>query len=199
LLYGFITLTLKFIEAKGTTNDIPPYRFCAAKYVFCAFSGRFFIAKAECARRLKATPRKDRLTALLHICLHIFRHLAQFVLARRQPCVVLIVQFDEKSDCASAQQSLCGVALERTIAMETDSRVAIIAMIIDNDDIIAEVNSLLHTYSTYIVGRMGIPYRERGLNIINIVVDAPNDCISALSGKLGRLNGVTSKAVYSKN
>jgi hypothetical protein len=59
----------------------------------------------------KATPHKDRLTALLHICLHIFRHLAQILLERRQPSCVEFVQSDEKSDCASAQQSLCGVAL----------------------------------------------------------------------------------------
>ncbi|MBQ9948518.1 MAG: iron-only hydrogenase system regulator [Oscillospiraceae bacterium] len=82
--------------------------------------------------------------------------------------------------------------------MEEQTRVATIAMIIDSDECIAEVNELLHRYNKYIIGRMGIPYRERGLNIINIVIDAPNDAISALSGKLGRLKGVTSKAVYSK-
>ncbi len=82
--------------------------------------------------------------------------------------------------------------------MEEQTRVAIIAMIIDNDECIAQVNGLLHQYNKYIIGRMGIPYRERGLNIINIVIDAPNDAISTLSGKLGRLKGVTSKAVYSK-
>ena len=82
--------------------------------------------------------------------------------------------------------------------METETRVATIAMIIENDENIAQVNELLHQYNKYIIGRMGIPYRERGLNIINVVLDAPNDAISALSGKLGRLNGVTSKAVYSK-
>ena len=82
--------------------------------------------------------------------------------------------------------------------MDEQTRVAIIAMIIENDDSVVEINNLLHQYSQYVIGRMGIPYRERGLNIINIVLDAPADAISALSGKLGRLKGVTSKAVYSK-
>lgn len=82
--------------------------------------------------------------------------------------------------------------------MNNETRVAIISMIIENDEIIPEVNSLLHEYGKFILSRMGLPYRERGLNIISIVVDAPEDKISALSGKLGRLRGVTSKAVYSK-
>ena len=82
--------------------------------------------------------------------------------------------------------------------METESRVAIIAMIVEDDTSVAAINELLHKYSSYIIGRMGIPYRERGLNIINVVMDAPADSISALSGQLGRLKGVTAKAVYSK-
>ena len=81
--------------------------------------------------------------------------------------------------------------------MENETRVAIISMIIDSEEIIPEVNGLLHEYSRFILSRMGLPYRERGLNIISVVVDAPADKISALSGKLGRLRGVTSKAVYS--
>ena len=82
--------------------------------------------------------------------------------------------------------------------METETRVATIAMIVENAESVVEINDLLHQYSRYVIGRMGIPYRERELNIINIVLDAPSDAISALSGKLGRLKGVTSKAVYSK-
>ena len=81
--------------------------------------------------------------------------------------------------------------------METEARVAIISMIISDDSIVEQVNGLLHEYSGFIRGRMGIPYRERGLNIISVVVDAPQNSISALSGKLGRLPGVKSKAVYS--
>lgn len=82
--------------------------------------------------------------------------------------------------------------------MNNETRVATIAMIVEDDESVAQINSLLHDYGQYIVGRMGIPYRSRGLNIINIVLDAPADIISALSGKLGRLKGVTTKAVYSK-
>lgn len=82
--------------------------------------------------------------------------------------------------------------------MEEQTRVAIIAMIIEDDCCINKVNELLHEYSRHIIGRMGIPYREKALNIINVVMDAPADAISALSGKLGRLEGVTAKAVYKK-
>ena len=82
--------------------------------------------------------------------------------------------------------------------MENETRVATIAMIVENAESVATINDLLHQYSQYIIGRMGIPYRERELNIINVVLDAPSDALSALSGTLGRLKGVTSKAVYSK-
>ena len=82
--------------------------------------------------------------------------------------------------------------------MQDETRVAVISMIIDNEESAASINALLHDCREYIIGRMGIPYREKGLNIINVVLDAPMDAVSALSGKLGRLPGVTSKAVYSK-
>ncbi len=78
-----------------------------------------------------------------------------------------------------------------------ENRVAVIAMIIENNEVTSEINRLLHGCGGYIIGRMGIPYRERGLNIINVVIDAPADVISALSGRLGRLKGVTAKTVYS--
>ena len=68
--------------------------------------------------------------------------------------------------------------------MESENRVAIIAMIIENEDSIAEINNLLHTYAQYIIGRMGIPYRERQINVINVVLDAPADAISALPESL---------------
>ena len=61
---------------------------------------------------------------------------------------------------------------------------------------VAALNDLLHQYGPYIVGRMGVPYREKGVNIISVAMDAPGDVISALSGKLGRLEGVTAKTVY---
>ena len=77
-----------------------------------------------------------------------------------------------------------------------DTRVAVIAVIIENEDSVAHVNALLHEARAYIIGRMGVPYRQRGVNIISVALDAPQDVISALSGKLGRLPGVTSKTVY---
>ena len=78
-----------------------------------------------------------------------------------------------------------------------ESRVAVIGIIIENPDCVERVNSLLHDYSPYILGRMGIPYRERGINIISIAIDAPQDIISTLSGKIGRLQGVSAKTAYS--
>ncbi len=79
-----------------------------------------------------------------------------------------------------------------------ETRVAIIGIIVEEAASIEKLNQILHDYSEYIIGRMGIPYRERGINIISIAVDAPQDIISALSGKLGAMDGVSSKAVYSK-
>ena len=80
--------------------------------------------------------------------------------------------------------------------VRSENRVAIISMIISDNSSVEQVNRLLHEYSGFIRGRMGIPYPERGLNIISIVADTTQDNISALSGKLGRLPGVKSKAVY---
>ena len=79
-----------------------------------------------------------------------------------------------------------------------ETRVAVISIIIENSDSVQAMNELLHQYSSYIIGRMGIPYRARGINIISVAVDAPQDQISALSGKIGRLPGVSAKAAYSK-
>lgn len=78
-----------------------------------------------------------------------------------------------------------------------ETRVAIIGIIIENINSIEKLNDILHDYSKYIIGRMGIPYREKGVNIISVAVDAPQDTISALSGKIGKLNGISAKAVYS--
>ena len=74
-----------------------------------------------------------------------------------------------------------------------DSRIAVIGIIIEDREKAEPVNSLLHQYGEYIIGRMGIPYRERQVNIISVVLDAPADIISALAGKLGRLPGVSSR------
>lgn len=78
-----------------------------------------------------------------------------------------------------------------------DTRVAVISIIVSEAEAVEELNKLLHFYSEYIIGRMGIPYREKQVNIICVAVDAPQNAISALSGRLGRLRGVTSKVAYS--
>jgi len=79
-----------------------------------------------------------------------------------------------------------------------DTRVAIIGIIVEDGGSVEKLNSILHDYRDYIIGRMRLPYREKSINIISIAVDAPQDVISALSGKLGRLPGVSTKALYSK-
>ena len=79
-----------------------------------------------------------------------------------------------------------------------DTRVAVISIIIENPASVQPMNEILHEYSEFIIGRMGIPYRSRGISIISIAVDAPQDKISALSGKIGRLDGVNAKAAYSR-
>ncbi|MBQ5781541.1 MAG: iron-only hydrogenase system regulator [Spirochaetaceae bacterium] len=78
-----------------------------------------------------------------------------------------------------------------------DSRVAVMSIIVENGNSVEQINSLLHEYSEYIVGRMGLPYRKRSVNIISIAMDAPQDVISALSGKIGNLPGVSAKTAYS--
>ena len=78
-----------------------------------------------------------------------------------------------------------------------ESRVAVIGIIIENSEAVDRVNAILHENARYILGRMGIPYREKGINIISIAIDAPQDAISLISGKIGRLPGVTAKTAYS--
>ena len=82
-------------------------------------------------------------------------------------------------------------------ALET--RVAIIGIILENEDSVLRIQEQLSKYSEYIIGRMGIPYRERNIRVISIAIDAPMDIINALTGKIGRLDGVSAKAVYQKN
>lgn len=77
-----------------------------------------------------------------------------------------------------------------------ENRVAVLAIIVKDGESVASLNELLHQYRQYIVGRMGVPYRERGVSIISVALDAPASVISALSGKIGRLSGVTAKTVY---
>ena len=78
-----------------------------------------------------------------------------------------------------------------------DTRVALISIIVEQDDAIEELNTLLHEARQYIIGRMGIPYRAKGISIISIAIDAPQDKISALSGKIVRFPVVSAKTAYS--
>ena len=78
-----------------------------------------------------------------------------------------------------------------------ETRIAVISIIVETPEAAAALNELLHQYSRYVIGRMGIPYRQRGISIISVAVEAPQDAISALSGKLGRMDGVSAKAAYS--
>lgn len=79
-----------------------------------------------------------------------------------------------------------------------ENRIAVMSIIVEKDGAVEQLNSILHTYREYIIGRMGIPYRERGISIVSIVLDAPQDQTAALSGKIGNLPGVTAKTAYSK-
>ena len=79
-----------------------------------------------------------------------------------------------------------------------ETRVAVISIIVAKEEAVERLNAILHDYAKYIIGRMGLPYRAKGVNIICVAVDAPNDAISALSGKLGSLDGVSVKTAYSK-
>ncbi len=78
-----------------------------------------------------------------------------------------------------------------------ENRVAVIGIIVENKESVEKLNALLHEYGEYIIGRMGIPYREKKINVISIAIDAPQDVISALSGKIGRLAGISAKTAYS--
>lgn len=78
-----------------------------------------------------------------------------------------------------------------------NNRVAVISIILDNEDAVNALNDLLHQYGQYIIGRLGIPYRAKGINIICVALDAPGDTINALTGALGRIPGVNAKATYS--
>ena len=83
--------------------------------------------------------------------------------------------------------------------METANRITLLGIIVEDPESAEKINRLLHDFGEYIVGRMGIPYRSRKVAIISVVLDAPQDVTSSLSGKLGMLPGVSVKAVYSKN
>ncbi len=78
------------------------------------------------------------------------------------------------------------------------NRIALIGIIVENENSTEQLNKILHDYKDCIIGRMGIPYRTRGVSVISIVIDAPNNAISALTGRIGMLEGVSAKALYSK-
>ncbi len=79
-----------------------------------------------------------------------------------------------------------------------DERVSVISIIIKDEEAAGGVNDLLHEFRHYIIGRMGIPYRDRGVSIISVVIDAPQDATSSLSGKLGMIEGVTAKTLTAR-
>ena len=78
-----------------------------------------------------------------------------------------------------------------------EKRVAVMGIIVENREVVQEVNNILHEYAEFIIGRMGIPYKEKKMSIISIAIDAPQDVISALSGKIGKLPGISVKTAYS--
>ncbi|MBR6872610.1 MAG: iron-only hydrogenase system regulator [Ruminococcus sp.] len=78
-----------------------------------------------------------------------------------------------------------------------ETRVAVIAIIVENEAAVETVNAILHEYKNCIIGRMGIPYRAKGINVISIAVDASQDDINSMAGKIGKLEGVSAKTVYS--
>ncbi|MGN0331272.1 MAG: TM1266 family iron-only hydrogenase system putative regulator [Kineothrix sp.] len=78
-----------------------------------------------------------------------------------------------------------------------ETRIALIGIMVENPNSVERLNQLLHEYGSYIIGRMGIPYRQKQVHVISIVIDASQNVINALTGKIGRMEGITAKAVYS--
>ena len=104
------------------------------------------------------------------------------------------VLLDERDETDGSWQE----AMDGGCRIIMDRRIAILGIIVEDMDRVERVNELLHEYREYIVGRMGMPYRERGVSVISVVMDADTNTVSALSGKLGMTQGVSAKAVYSK-
>jgi putative iron-only hydrogenase system regulator len=78
-----------------------------------------------------------------------------------------------------------------------ETRVAVLAIIVENTESVEELNRTLHEFGGFIIGRMGLPYREKGIHIVSVAIDAPQDKISALAGKVGKINGISVKTAYS--
>ena len=83
------------------------------------------------------------------------------------------------------------------MVMIMETKVAVIGIIVEEKESVAQLNEMLSEYGSYIIGRMGVPYNKKSINVISIAVDAPQDVINALSGKIGRLPGVSAKTAYS--
>ena len=79
-----------------------------------------------------------------------------------------------------------------------ETRIAAVSVIVENPESVEALNGILHEYSAFVIGRMGIPYREKEVSVICLALDAPTDTVNALTGKLGRLPGVTARAIYSQ-
>lgn len=93
---------------------------------------------------------------------------------------------------------LCALLRAFLFGGNMENRVALIGIIVENFDSAEKLNGILHQYGEYVLGRMGVPYREKGINIISIALDAPMNVISAISGKIGMLPGVQTKTIYAK-
>ncbi|MBR2498922.1 MAG: iron-only hydrogenase system regulator [Clostridia bacterium] len=79
-----------------------------------------------------------------------------------------------------------------------EGKIAVVAIIVEDKSAVEKINAILHDFSEYVIGRMGLPYKERNLSVISVVIDAPQEIISSLSGKLGMINGVKSKVLTTK-
>lgn len=86
--------------------------------------------------------------------------------------------------------------MQRRILME--SKIAVVAIIVSNLTAVERINSLLHTFGEHIIGRLGLPYKQKKVNVISVVMDAPQEIINSLSGKLGMIDGVSSKVLTTK-
>ncbi len=102
-----------------------------------------------------------------------------------------------ENKCAEAQPYLSGYGYY-FLGGYMETRIAVMGIIVENTDSVEALNALLHDYGRYIIGRMGIPYRDRNINVVSIAIDAPQDIISALAGKVGNLEGISVKTAYSK-
>lgn len=94
---------------------------------------------------------------------------------------------------------MSAVSVIRRFLLEVNmsTRVAVMSIIVNNNDSVEKLNKVLHQAQEFIIGRMGLPYREKGVSVISVVIDAPQDIIAALSGKIGNIDGVTVKTAYS--